>query len=288
MYKLIIFLLLSFSGLSFAQASDLPIKNAGFVPANIWYSKDPFYAGETVRIYTIVFNGSTYDLTGAVEFLDNGKAIGKTNFSLAGSGRVEDLWVDWKAGSGAHTITARLMNVVADGPSGKQAVILDNSETGKSDRVIVVDPAIAAAESKALEEKVGAAKNKTIDTLSGVASTVSDAIPPPVKDTISGGANILEKFRIGESYQFQVARANAVKDIEALKASSGTRAMALQKSGSVIDSITDKTKEPFAYIILAFYTLLQYIFRWPVLFYGLILYAIYRFIKLISSKIKNR
>lgn len=128
------------SGASPVYASDLPIKNAGFIPANIWYSKDPFFAGEKIRIYTIVFNGSSQDLEGTVEFLDNGTLIGKTNFSLSGGGRVRDVWVDWEVEEGKHTMTARITSATASALGGvKRAIVLDNTETGKSERDIDLD-----------------------------------------------------------------------------------------------------------------------------------------------------
>lgn len=268
-------------------AGDLSVNNAGFVPANIWYSKDPFFTGDTVRVYTIVFNGSSYGLSGGVEFLDNGTVIGTTNFSIAGSGRVQDLWVDWKAGSGAHTITARLVNVIADGPNGKQSVTLSNIETGKSERVISADPTVVALQTKALEQKVADAKNQTIDAIAGVASTVGGAIPAPVKESVSAGVNILEKFRIGEGAQLTTLKENQAKVIEAMKAQAVATSTA-KKSTDIVGDVSNATKEPFAYIVFAAYTLLQFIFQYQILFYGLILYGVYRLIKLVARKIRDR
>lgn len=287
MWKIVIIFFL-LSSASFVRAADLPIKNAGFVPANIWYSRDPFFAGETIRVYTIIFNGSVYDLKGGVEFLDNGVVIGKTNFALSGGGRVQDVWVDWKTTQGAHTVTARLTNVIGDGPNGKQSVILDNAETGKSDRVVDLDPAVVAAQSQAQMQKVADVKNQALGKIADVANTVGESIPSPVKENVSTGVSTLEKFRIGEAYQFQLSKENKAKEILVMKANATSSAAILQKSGDVVVSISNATQEPFAYVMLAIYTLLQYIFQWQVLFYGLILYAIYRFIKWVARKIRDR
>lgn len=122
------------------SAAEAPIKNAGFVPANIWYSQEPFFSGDEIRIYTVIFNGSSEDLVGTVEFFDNGVSINTTDFSLASGGRVRDVWVDWVAHDGKHTITARLVDVYAVGVGGKKrAIVLENAETGKSERVIDLD-----------------------------------------------------------------------------------------------------------------------------------------------------
>ena len=121
-------------------AVDTPLKNAGFAPSNIWYSRSPFFSGDSIRIYTIIFNGSSEDLIGVVEFLDNGILIGKTDFSLASGGRARDVWVDWVAKDGKHTITARLSGVHAVGTGGKKRpIVLENIETAKNELAIDFD-----------------------------------------------------------------------------------------------------------------------------------------------------
>jgi len=144
MKKFIFILLLSIGVFFTAQASDESVKNAGFVPSNIWYSKTPFFAEENIRIYTILFNGSSYDLEGTVEFLDEGsgapKVIGKSDFSISGGGRVRDIWIDWKATEGKHLITARIINSSISLANGtKKFAIMDNIETGKSEVLTDLD-----------------------------------------------------------------------------------------------------------------------------------------------------
>ena len=272
-------------GTQFAYAAPLPLKNAGFVPANIWYSKDPFFAGDKIRIYTIIFNGSTYDISGGVEFLDNGVVIGKTNFSLSGGGRVQDVWVDWKAGQGAHTITARLVKIVADGPNGKEAALLDNAETGKSDRVVELDPAVVAAEAKAQEQKIAEVKNQAVGKVSEVVSTVKGAIPAPIKENVSQGANALETFRIGEAFQFELSKEKKLKEIGAMNTlpSSTTK-----KVAGVVDTISNATEKPFAYVMYGAYALLQFIFQYMIVFYAVGLYLVYRIGRWIVWKVRGR
>lgn len=138
-FLLLAILFLSF-GLSPVSAAEISVKNAGFVPSNIWYSKEQFFAGDTIRIYTIIFNGSVYDLSGTIEFLDNGTVLGETDFALSGGGRVRDAWVDWKATEGKHLISARIVDAHASFSGGsKRLTALENTETGESERVIDLD-----------------------------------------------------------------------------------------------------------------------------------------------------
>lgn len=93
--------------------SATPISNAGFIPAPLWFSRAAFFAGETVRIYTVVYNGSDSDLRGTVEFLNGGVVIGSDDFSLAKGGRSQDIWIDWRAMEGEHAVTARIVRARA-------------------------------------------------------------------------------------------------------------------------------------------------------------------------------
>lgn len=289
MKKIIAIFLLSIGCISIADASELPIKNAGFVQSNIWYSKDPFYVGDKVRIYTVIFNGSAYDLTGAVEFLDNGTSLGKTNFSLSSSGRAQDLWIDWKATSGSHTITARLVNVIADGPNGKQSVSLPGAETGKSERVVDLDPIAKEAQVKIEAQKVSDAHTQTLGKVNDALQAVNSTIPAPVKEAASSSMNTIERFRIGEGYQVRLAKEQKQKEITAIQA---VEKLALTDKNKTVRSATDTmlntAEKPFAYVVLAILTVLQYFLEWQILFYGVSLYIIYRIIKWVVYLFANK
>lgn len=312
------FILGSFSS---AYAADAPIKNAGFVPANIWYSKDPFFDGEKIRIYTIIFNGSTYDLEGTVEFLDSGVLIGKTTFSLSGGSRVRDVWIDWKATAGKHTITARIINTTGSVAGGKKAPItIDNAETGKSERDIDLDTdgdgvgnrddldddgdgisdvdelrngtdplkvdtngdgvsdfkeLQIATEKKAEAAKLLAGNTEPAGTLGDTLKKVGDSIPAPVKVGAAQGANALEQFRVGEGYQIKLLKEDKAREIEAMKA----RTDGAQKEGETQSSPANFAEKPFAYVMLALLTFLQYLLEWQIVFYGVLLYIVYRIIR---------
>lgn len=83
-----------------------PLVNIGFIPNNIWYSEYPFFAGENVRIYTIVFNSGKGDLLGTISFSDGAKLLGTKDFSVSGGGKTQDVWIDWVPERGEHSISA--------------------------------------------------------------------------------------------------------------------------------------------------------------------------------------
>jgi len=98
-----IFLIFFFSPSSFAFAQEL---NAGFIQG-VWYSKTPFFTGETVRIYTAIQNNSGFDIQGTVEFLVNGTAVGESFFSAI-NGRIIEVWSDWNVTGDNHSVGANI------------------------------------------------------------------------------------------------------------------------------------------------------------------------------------
>ncbi|OIP64636.1 hypothetical protein AUK15_03105 [Candidatus Nomurabacteria bacterium CG2_30_43_9] len=313
MYKFLIIFLIGIGGTTFAYSAEPPIKNAGFVPTNIWYSKDPFFTGEKIRIYTIIFNGSSYDLEGTVEFLDNGVLMGESNFALSGGGRVRDVWVDWKATEGKHTMTARITGTTSSLAGGaKRAIVLDNTETGKSERDVDLDTdgdgvgniedldddnddvsdvdelrnstnplkkdtdgdglsdgkeLELIAKQKAETEKLTTASAEPAGSILGTIKKVEENIPDPVKEGATASANALERFRIGEWYQIRLAKEEKAREISAMKAPPSV----VLKDESVLGHVSNTAEKPFAYMVLAILTLLQYFLEWQIIFYGVLL-----------------
>lgn len=325
MNKFLVVLLLALCPVYFSQATEIPINNAGFTQSNIWYSKDPFYTGNAIRIYTFVYNGSVYDLTGDVEFLDNDTTvIGKTSFSLSGGGRGQDAWVNWVATPGDHVITARLVNVIADGPSGKQAVVLNNSETGKSTRQVATDPLVVAAQTQVQVKQVVDTGAQTVGAVQNVVQStvtnVGQVIPIPVKQSVSTGVSAIESFRIAEAAQLEAVKESKKQEIAAIEGVSSTASstsmysnIASKENASKGDDLaisattaakgnvskgsvaalstktaTSTTEKSLAYVELGALTAAQYFFEWPVIFYGVILYIVYRFLRWGIMKVRNR
>lgn len=329
MKKFLFILFLTLCSTSFAYGADAPIKNAGFVPSNIWYSKEPFFAGEKIRVYTIIFNGSSYDLEGVVEFLDNGEPIGKTNFSLSGGGRVRDVWVDWTAKEGKHSMTARIASTTASTAGGaKRIIALENTVTGKSERTVDLDTdgdgvgniddldddndsvsdvdelrngteplkkdsngdgvpdgkeLEIAAKNKAEAEKLLAGSPESSGTILGTIRKVEDTIPDPVKEGATVGANAIERFRVGEGYQVRLAKEGVVREIDAIKARTNTQ----QKGDGVLNVASNVAEKPLAYVKYAFLAMLQYFFEWQIIFYGVLLYILYRLVMWVLGRTRN-
>lgn len=58
---------------------------AGIPSGGIWFSKDPFFAGEQITVNTVVFNATENEIRGTLEFLDGDALIEKKEITLAAS-----------------------------------------------------------------------------------------------------------------------------------------------------------------------------------------------------------
>lgn len=315
-----------------AYAVDAPLKNAGFLPSNIWYSRNPFFSGDSIRIYTIIFNGSSEDLVGVVEFLDNDTLIGKTDFSLASGGRARDVWVDWVAKDGKHAITARLSGVYAVGTGGKKRpILLENIETAKNELTIDFDTdkdgignnddldddndtvsdideiknntdplkkdtdgngVSDDKELKLIEARAQTATGtKNLGIVENAVETIDSKIPDAVKETVATGSNIVERFRIGEGYQFRLAKEGKVQEINALRERERflvNTASSTQKERRVADTMINSTEKPLAYVSYFALAVLQYFFEYKIIFYVVVFYVLYRALKWVIQKVRRR
>ena len=84
------------------------IGNLGFVNGSLWYEREPFFAGETVRVYSILANSTEYDLTASVVFYDNDVKIGQGAVNLSRFGGSQIVWVDWTPKEGNHSVSAKI------------------------------------------------------------------------------------------------------------------------------------------------------------------------------------
>ena len=98
---------------SFAQTLE-----AGFPPQSVWVSNTKATAGDTVEIFTVVYNGSGEKLSGTVVFTVNGEKIGAKEFELA-EGTSALVSAEWKASSGEHRIAAALEGTPRETPPKK-------------------------------------------------------------------------------------------------------------------------------------------------------------------------
>ncbi|MDP3958436.1 MAG: Ig-like domain-containing protein [bacterium] len=241
--------------------AETTVENAGFAPQSIWYSKDPFFAGERVTIHTIVVNSGSVELSGTVEFYDGETLLGRASVTVPPGGSFAEASVPWKVTEGRHTIFALLKDVKV---GGNVSVALENSRTGESEKFVAAAKA-AAATSTALgyvEEKLAAAK-----------SYAEEKLPAPVVEAGNAAAAKLEAARAtGQSWA----------DAENEKAKEIIREMNEAKPSAAYTTGSTALKKPFAYAREFFTSLLGSVFANAYIFYGvllILLFFVLRFVK---------
>ncbi len=260
-----------FVGAMYARAADVSVQNTGFIPSNIWYSKTPFYAGETIKIHTVIYNGSSYNLSGKVEFLDNDTLIGRSDFSLLAAGQVRDVSVPWKPLEGKHITTARIVNASISLKEGPQtAITLANDQTTKNEISVDVDPATKAAQAQAEAVKASAVEQQASSAVTSALEAVTNVIPEPIKEGTAASVGVVENLRTTLETQLNDVKEKKGEEIDAIKARENLAQNTQQKDNKntkVASAATSVTEKPFAYIIYGILALLQYFFSWRILFY---------------------
>ncbi len=113
-------ILFLFPALSFAKSP------AGIPSEGIWFSKEPFFAGEEISISTVVFNSSKYEIEGTVELLDNDKLIESKKISLSPN---DNKIVSFKlqVTEGKHSFKVRVADTNINDTKGE--VVLNSSSS---------------------------------------------------------------------------------------------------------------------------------------------------------------
>ncbi len=245
--------------------------NAGFVQANIWYSKDPFEEGDKIKIYTFVFNPDSRELSGTVIFFDKNVMIGKKNF-IAPPRSVKDISIDWTAGVGDHTIFAKIEGAKFLLSTGEyEETYIAESQTSNSDRSV----------SKKIIPKVEdttkntGPKTSTPDQIQNIENFVTDKTPAIISKPIVATANIIDSQREQIGNISTKEKENIKNEINKLNQPNSTA-----KSTKPSENPNPVLK-PWKYVELFFFTLLSFIFNNKLIFYGVFIlfsYFIFRFI----------
>lgn len=197
-------------------ASSVSAASLGFIQGTIWYSKDPFFSGDTVRVYSAVLNGTSDDIIGSVSFYDNGKEIGKTPFTAAGSGRLQEVWLDWQATEGEHEISARINNAfITKAGEANKPVIISNSESGRSERFVDLDTDKDGVGNKNDADDDGDGVSDVIETQKGTDPLKKDeqVVPSSVSTLNSSGGQEFSLAGVGKK-EVEVAVASIAETVD--------------------------------------------------------------------------
>ncbi len=136
-----------FSANSVFAKTDLSISET-----DITFSKDAPVVGETIKIYTRVFNAGDTDVIAFVNFLNNGKEMAPPLQISIRPNTYDDVFIDWKAVAGNNIIMAKIVGAnpadenTQNNVSAKKDLIVSLTAVSKPTVELVAAPmAIGAA-----------------------------------------------------------------------------------------------------------------------------------------------
>ncbi|PCI20007.1 hypothetical protein COB64_02865 [Candidatus Wolfebacteria bacterium] len=248
------------------------IDNIGFIQRNIWYSKDPFTEGDSIMIFTGLFNSGPSSISGTVEFFDKNILLGDTDFSFE-SGTSGVVSIEWNVTSGDHVISAKITNSKIINENNELEDVTVQFNTSDQDRSFVSKK----LSNVDLDDLIGEDLSDTFDT---VQDFIDENTPDFVGEEIGTRIGILDTWRQNTSTSLTTQADEVSKKIERLKKDpeiSGEGLSIKDKIGS-----SNILLNPFQYIKLFILKALSFIFKFKLLFYGLIfllLLLLARFIK---------
>ncbi len=189
-----------------ASALSIP---AGILKDQIWFSKDPFFAGDTITIFTFVFNSSDYRLSGTMVLTDGTTTIDKKTFTVLPSGGSQVVSFPWTVTRGQHNFSAKISENQLDKVTGgvvntpistiqtvsvKRFVDLDTNHDGTPDRkelhtLIKAAPLLPPTQAPILP----ANPIKTLE------QSISDNAPLPVSSTAIPVIGFMEEIRVSQA-----------------------------------------------------------------------------------------
>jgi hypothetical protein len=269
MRKYFIILVLSF--IIFSPNVFAAISN-GFILDQIWYSNNSPKEGDTVNIYAAIWNGNTTTLSAKVEFYDKNVILGTRDVTVP-SQKLVDVSVSWKVTGGDHSISAKIISSTLNTSSGKkETVILEDSATSTNKKFV---PIVVKEE----EGKSSTNSDLVKDELNKVTDKIDSVLPESVSNKVSTGVNFLEGFRdetllkIIDNKKATEEKLSEYKDFA---------------DGTKDENMESATERPIAQVKLFFLKALKFIFSNKIIFYGLLIFIIFYFIRGVYRKIRNR
>lgn len=276
MKKLFICLLIIFSIFYASSIYAEIFTNSGFIPGQVWYSKDKLIEGDTVNIHTAVWNGEKSSLSIKVEFYDKNVILGSRDIILD-TLELKDVFISWKVTAGEHVISAKITSSLATISNKKEKVILGRVETSNDKQFVSVMIKNNLGESVTETDLI---KNQIGKTTADISSFVPESISVPVGE----GFNIVDDFRNNTLAKIDIAKTETKNEIGKVLGASTVASPNTEK----VNNTDDYIKKPIAYIKLFFLSILSFIFGSRLVFYAVGIFIIFVIIRWIYSKIRNK
>jgi len=210
-YRFLFFLLL----LIFPAPSQAAVQ-AGFPSQPLWLSAEHVVAGETVTIFTVLYNESEKTVGGNLVFTVDSQRIASQAFSLdAGKSGIQS--AQWKATAGSHTISALIENASDTGL--EQTVTLSNENAGSISLAVAEPPPPSAVV-------------QAVSTVSNIAGSIASTSLPLITSAVESVYGATETFRTNAVAYFKEKAAGDSPAVDAPGGSEGKVLSAETESAS--------------------------------------------------------
>lgn len=254
----------------------------GFIPGQIWYSKEPLIEGETVKIYTAIWNGEKSPITTHVEFYDGKTILGARDITIE-SAHLQEVSISWKVTTGDHNISAKISSSSTTTNGKKENVTFERTITTEDHTFV---PVVVKNADGTPVKSIDAVKNE----ITKATTAIKDVIPDSVGAPITSGFNSVDTFRDTTYAKIIDTKVQTQKEVDAFKTTSdSTKSDSVTtKAENTKSKPLDATDKPITYIKLFLFSLLGFIFGSKIVFYGLCALIVLLIIRFIYRKIRHR
>jgi hypothetical protein len=260
--------------------------SAGFVPSNIWYSKDNFTEGDKIKIYTLLFNQDLREFSGEIAFYNKELLLGKKNFILK-SQESEVVAVEWIVTAGNHTIYAKIENpkfLIGEGKYEEATITQNQSE--KSQKIVIkkITPDISK-----IENDIKTTTKDILDPVKDIQEQIIENTPEAIAKPAIALASNIDNLRLSgldyatnrkEEIKEQIAKYNNQEVVN-----EGKDEFQAESSTSVKKS-EDKNGiyKPVKYLSLFFFTVASFILNNKIIFYLTLILIVFYTVRFIWRK----
>jgi hypothetical protein len=241
--------------LSFAKVND----SSGFISDRVWYSKEPLIDGETVNIYTAIWNGEESAISTTVTFYDKKTILGKRDIVL-GARELKNVFIPWKVTTGDHLISAKITDSFSNLSNEKVKILLKNDSTIPDKQFVSVK---ISNTQTASAQGADAVKNE----INKKASSVGNMIPENIKKFVIDIFHKIDRFRKEQHAKIDILKDEIKQELD-------------NKNNQ------GENKNDLIILYVKFYLclILSFILASQLLFYGLSILIIFYLFKLIFRR----
>ena len=257
--------------------------SAGLLKDQLWFSKDPFFAGDTITIFTLVYNSSSYRLSGTMTLYDGTSTIDTKPFLVDAKGGSQVVTFPWLATHGSHSFAAVITQdeFTQSTEVEKNALITatrtlrvlrfaDNDKNGNGIGDSTEPPPAPVVPQPATHPQPSLVTDTS--AVRSTEQTLLENVPTPVVGAAVPILGALEDFRVTEAKRAQKNVALAEEKIDPQSGASGEKAWSTLLNGATSGEVV---KTPLKHVQLFFELIIRFLTSNPLAFYLVLLFLLY-------------